>query len=136
MAGEARLANIYAFRHMLAAGAGWCLSSDWPVSTLNPFEIMETAITRQAQLAEDPLEPFLPEEALTIEECVLGYTAHAAAACWRGDTTGRLLPGFSADLIMLDQDIFTCAAQDISNTNVLMTLFKGREVHRHARFED
>lgn len=136
MAGEARLANIYAFRRMLAAGAGWCLSSDWPVSTLNPFEIMETAITRQAQLAEDPLEPFLPEEALTIEECVLGYTAHAAAACWRGDTTGRLLPGFSADLIMLDQDIFTCAAQDISNTNVLMTLFKGREVHRHARFED
>lgn len=135
MAGPERLKQIYAFRQLLRAGASWCLSSDWPVSTLNPFKIMETAITRQAQLAEDPLEPFLPEEALTIAECVLGYTANAAAACWRSESTGRLLPGFSADVIILDQDIFTCAPQEISATTVLLTLFKGREVHRHRSFE-
>ena len=136
MAGPHRLSNIYAFRRMLNAGASWCLSSDWPVSTLNPFEIMETAITRQARLADDPMEPFLPHEALTIEECVLGYTALAAQACWRGDHTGRLLPGFSADVIILDQDIFACASQEISNTKVLLTLFKGREVHRDPSLED
>jgi predicted amidohydrolase YtcJ len=135
MAGHNRLPNIYAFRKMLNAGACWCLSSDWPVTTLNPFRIMETAITRQVPIADGPLEPFLPQEALTIEECVLGYTANAAAACWRGDFTGRLLPGFSADLIVLDQDILACAPQEISNTNVLLTLFRGREVHRHRNFE-
>lgn len=135
MAGAARLANIYAFRRMLDAGASWCLSSDWPVSSLNPFEIMETAVTRQARLTEDPLEPFQPQEALTIEECVVGYTSHAAAACWRGGFTGRLLPGFSADLIIMDQDIFSCAPREISNTKVFMTLFKGREVFRHKDFE-
>ncbi len=135
MAGGARLSNIYAFRKMLNAGAAWCLSSDWPVTTLNPFRIMETAITRQVPLADGPLEPFLPQEALTIEECVLGYTANAAAACWRGDFTGRLCPGFSADLIILDQDILACAPQEISNTNVFLTLFEGREVHRHRSFE-
>ncbi len=136
MAGETRLSSIYAFRKMLNAGAAWCLSSDWPVTTLNPFRIMETAITRQVPLVDGPLEPFLPQEALTIEECVLGYTANAAAACWRGDFTGRLLPGFSADLIILDQDILACAPQEISNTNVLLTLFKGHEVHRHKSFEN
>jgi predicted amidohydrolase YtcJ len=135
MAGQTRLPNIYAFRKMLNAGASWCLSSDWPVTTLNPFRIMETAITRQVPMVDGPLEPFLPQEALTIEECVLGYTGNAAAACWRGDFTGRLFPGFSADLIILDQDILTCAPQEISNTNVLLTLFKGREVHRHRNFE-
>lgn len=135
MAGPRRLTNIYAFRRMLDAGASWCLSSDWPVSSLNPFEIMETAVTRQARLAEDPLEPFLPQEALTTSECVLGYTTHAAAACWRGDCTGRLLPGFSADLIILDQDVFACAPREIGNTRVLLTLFKGREVFRHKSFE-
>lgn len=135
MAGAARLSNIYAFRRMLDAGASWCLSSDWPVSSLDPFEIIETAITRQARLAEEPLEPFLPQEALTIAECVLGYTVQAAAACWRGEFTGRLLPGFSADLIILDQDIFSCAPSEISNTKVLLTLFKGREVFRNKSFE-
>jgi hypothetical protein len=136
MAGPQRLSNIYAFRKMLNAGAAWCLSSDWPVTTLNPFRIMETAITRQVPLADGPLEPFLPQEALTIAECILGYTANAAAACWRGEFTGRLLPGFSADLIILDRDILACAPQEISTTNVLLTLFKGREVHRHRSFED
>jgi predicted amidohydrolase YtcJ len=136
MVGLQRLDNIYAFRRMLRAGASWCLSSDWPVSTLNPFEIMETAITRQAPLAEDPLDPFLPGEALTIEECVLGYTAHAADACWRGDVTGRLRPGFSGDVIILNRDIFACPPQEISTTQVLLTLFKGHEVYRHANFED
>jgi predicted amidohydrolase YtcJ len=63
----------------------------------------------------------------------MGYTAHAAAACWRGGFTGRLCPGFSADLILLDRDILTCPAQEISGTTVLLTLFKGREVFRHDR---
>lgn len=134
MIGAARLGNVYAFRRMVDHGAAWCLSSDWPVSTLNPFEIIETAVTRQARRAEGPREPFLPEEALTVGEAVLGYTAQAAAACWRGGCTGRLLPGYSADLILLDRDIFACAPHEIGDTRVLLTVFKGREVHRHADF--
>lgn len=134
MIGPARLANTYAFRRMLAAGADWCLSSDWPVSTLNPFEIIETAVTRQARLGEGPKVPLLPAEALTVEEAVLGYTVHAAAACWRGGFTGRIRPGYSADMILLDRDIFTCAPHEIGDTSVLLTLFKGREVFRNPSF--
>lgn len=134
MIGPGRLANTYAFRRMLDAGAGFCLSSDWPVSTLNPFEIIETAVTRQARQADGPGAPFLPDQALTAHEAVRGYTTQAAAACWRGDITGRLLPGYSADLILLDQDIFACPPHQISATRVIMTLFKGREVHRAADF--
>ena len=47
MIGHARAPNTYAFRRMLDAGAAFCLSSDWPVTTLNPFEIIEVAATRQ-----------------------------------------------------------------------------------------
>ena len=134
MIGRARRPQVYAFRRMLDAGAPYCLSSDWSVSTLDPFAIMETAVTRQARLADGAREPFLPGEALTIEEAVLGYTAHAAAACWRGDSTGRLLPGFSADIIVVDRDLFAIPPHEIGDTRVLLTLFKGREVHRHADF--
>ena len=135
MIGPGRRAEVYAYRRMLDEGADWCLSSDWPVSTLNPFEIIETAVTRQARRDEGPKEPFLPQERLTVEEAVLGYTAHAATACWRGDCTGRLLPGFSADLIVLDRDIFACAPDEISATKVLLTLFKGRDVWRDGGFD-
>jgi predicted amidohydrolase YtcJ len=134
MIGPARQGDTYAFRRMLDAGADWCLSSDWPVSTLNPFEIIETAVTRQARLADDPKPPFLQDQALTVEECVMGYTTHAATACWRGHHTGALRPGFSADIILLDRDIFTCDPYVLSDTQVLLTLFKGRAVHRAAPF--
>ena len=134
MIGRARLAETYAFRKMLDAGADWCLSSDWPVSTLNPFEIMATAVTRKASGAGNPREPFLPAEALTVEEAVLGYTTHAARACWRDGHTGILRPGFSADLIVLDRDIFQVAPEEVAETRVLLTLFRGDEVWRDPAF--
>ena len=91
---------------------------------------METALTRQARRADRPKPPFLPREALTIEGAVLGYTTHAARACWRDGFTGTLRPGYSADLILLDRDIFAGPADEVSDTTVLLTLFKGRPVWR------
>lgn len=134
MIGQERWQDTYAFRRMLDVGADWCLSSDWSVSTLNPFEIIETAMTRQLPIAENPLEPFFADQALSIEECVQGYTVNAARACWRDHFTGMLRPGFSADLIVLDRDIFACPAQEISQTEVLMTMFKGKPVHQTEAF--
>jgi hypothetical protein len=130
MIGAARWPDVYAFRRMLDAGADWCLSSDWTVSTLNPFEIIETAVTRQARLADGPKPPFQPAEALTVAECLQGYTVNAARACWRDHFTGMLRPGYSADLIVLDRDVTACPAPEISATRVLLTLFKGAEVWR------
>ncbi|MFM2367557.1 MAG: hypothetical protein RIR95_2165 [Pseudomonadota bacterium] len=134
MIGQDRWPDVYAFRRILDAGADWCLSSDWAVSTLNPFEIIETAITRQKRVDDDPQSPFFADQALTIEECVQGYTVNAARACWRDHFTGMLRPGYSADLIVLDRDVFTCPPQNISQTRVLCTLFKGHEVYRNPDF--
>jgi predicted amidohydrolase YtcJ len=135
MIGPARLPRTYAFRQMLDAGAPFCLSSDFPVSTLNPFEIMETAVTRQPRRRDGSRPPFLPAERLTVAEAVAGYTCHAARACWRGEDTGRLLPGFSADLVILDRDIFRCAPHEIGDTEVMATLFRGDAVWRHEAFQ-
>jgi predicted amidohydrolase YtcJ len=134
MIGQKRWPDVYAFRRMLDAGADWCLSSDWAVSTLNPFEIIETAITRKAPVDDNPKGPFFVDQSLTVEECVQGYTVNAARACWREHFTGMLRPGFSADLIVLDRDIFACPAQEISATQVLLTMFKGEPVHRAPSF--
>jgi hypothetical protein len=132
--GPARLPQTYPFRQIADAGAPLVLSSDWTVSTLNPFPIIETAITRQPQRAEGQRPPFLPAERLNRGEALHAYTVNAAAACWRSHLTGRLAPGLSADLIVTDRDPLTCPVDEIGETRVLLTLFKGAAVHRDPDF--
>ncbi len=135
MVGEARGNWMYAFRSLIDAGAMHTLSSDWGVSTLNPFQIMETALTRQPPRKNGDHPVFLPQERLTREQCIKAYTTNAAASAWRAETTGSLSLGKFADLIVLDRDIITCDVYDIGDTQVLLTLLGGREVHRSALFE-
>jgi predicted amidohydrolase YtcJ len=130
MVGPERGRWIYAFRSLLAAGAPIALSSDWGVSTLNPFQIIETAVTRRAPGAPATDAPFLLGERITRAEALAGYTTAAAAAAWRSADTGTLSPGKHADLIVLDRDILICPENAIGDTQVLMTLVGGAIVHQ------
>lgn len=129
MVGEERGRWMYAFRSLVDAGAMPVLSSDWTVSTLNPFQIMETAITRQPPKADGDFPVFLPEQRLTLDECVEGYTINAARAGWREATTGSLAPGKWADFIVIDRDLWATDPRDIGDTEVLATYLAGRVVH-------
>lgn len=130
MIGPDRAGWTYALRSILDQGAAYCINSDWAVTTLDPFEIIGTAITREPPRRRGRAAPFFPEEAISLEEAVMGYTVHAAAACWRAGFTGALRPGFSADLIVLDRDIFACDPHEVAGTRVLLTLLRGRAVWR------
>jgi predicted amidohydrolase YtcJ len=121
-------ARAGSIRSLAQAGAELALSSDWGVSTLNPFAIIETAITRQPPGGGVPA--FLPQERLDRWQAVLGYTRGAARALWCEDEAGSLAPGKAADLIVLDRDIFACPATEIGQTRVVLTLAAGRVVHR------
>lgn len=134
LVGQDRFDWVYAFRSLIDAGAPWCLNSDWPVSTLNPFEIIETAVTRQSSAGKGRREPFIPSERLTVEEAVAGYTVNAARAAWNEDIAGTLARGKSADFIVLDRDIFACDPYDIGGTKVLLTALEGQEVWRDPGF--
>jgi len=130
MIGPERSRWLYAFKSLLDAGAPFTLSSDWGVSTLNPFQIIETAITRQPPGKGRDHPVLLAEERIDLASCVRGYTLNAAAAAWRSEDTGALGIGKFADLIMLDRDIFEIDPYDIGDTEVLLTLLGGREVYR------
>lgn len=134
MIGAQRAPWTYAFRSLIDAGAPFCVSSDWSVTTLNPFEIIGTAVTREPPRRRGRSAPFFPGERMTVEECLQGYTVNAAAASWRGGFTGMLRPGFAADLIVLDRDITACDPYDIAETRVELTLFEGRDVWRDRGF--
>ncbi len=130
--GPARRPFTYAFGRMRDAGVRLCLSSDFSVSTLNPFEIIETALTRAPRGRRAPA--FLPAERLRLAEALCGYTTEAAAAAWRGHEAGMLRPGLSADVIVLDRDFTAGPPEAIGDTKVLLTLFRGAEVWRDPAF--
>jgi predicted amidohydrolase YtcJ len=126
---------MYPWRTIVESGAPYAVSSDWGVSTLNPFAIMQTAVTRQPESARPNDPVFVPEERLDVEAVVRGYTVNAAAAAWRSVETGSLAPGKCADLIVLDRDVFAVDAREIGGTEVLLTMLEGREVHRAKSFD-
>lgn len=134
LVGEARGRWMYPWRSIIAAGAPYAVSSDWGVSTLNPFPIMQTAVTRQPPERSRDHPVFQPQERISVEDVVRGYTVNAAAAAWRAEETGSLMPGKRADLILLDRDIFAIDPYEIAGTEVELTLLGGREVHRSAGF--
>ncbi len=135
MIGSKRGRYMYAVNSVVKTGAPYAISSDWFVSTLNPFEIMQVAVTRQNPQS-GPSGPALCEkERIDVESVVRGYTTNAAAGAWRSQSTGSLSPGKCADVIVVDRDIFNIPPTEIGRTEVLLTLLDGREVYRSDNFD-
>ena len=66
---------------------------------------------------------------MTLAQAIENYTLNAAYASHLDDRSGSLLVGKSADLVVLDQDLFKIPPERIAKTKVLLTLFAGEAVH-------
>jgi predicted amidohydrolase YtcJ len=93
----------YAFSRLLAAGARLAAGSDWPVSTANPLDAIRV-VTHQ----ETGAKYSSPDELdrLDLPAMLEAYTAGSAYVNGRAETTGRIAPGFLADLVVLKEDFF------------------------------
>jgi predicted amidohydrolase YtcJ len=127
--GPERASRLYPIRSVLAAGATVAAGSDWPVTSMNPLEAIEVAVTRRNEKAA-PGEPWLAAERLTVEEAIRAYTRGGAYASGLDPRTGAIEVGMLADLIVLDRDVFTIDPTEISEARVDLTLLEGRVVHR------
>jgi predicted amidohydrolase YtcJ len=114
-------------------GARMAAGSDWPVSTVNPFEAIEVAVTRQ-QIGVADDAPWIPAERIGLLAAVDAYTRGGAYLMHQEQTTGSLEVGKAADLIVLDQDIFRADPRRIHQTKVLLTLLACKTVYRAAGF--
>jgi predicted amidohydrolase YtcJ len=119
---------MYPVMSLLRAGGKVAYGSDWPVASANPLEGIEVALTRLAPGATGG-ELLAPEERVTIEQAIESYTINSAYASHLEDRSGSLVVGKSADLIVLDHDLFKIPANQIAQTKVLLTMFAGEAVH-------
>ena len=118
-----------------AAGAHIAFGSDFPVDALDEFFAVEVAVLRAADWG--PAFPqyagrFNADRGLTLRQALRGITLESARAMHQDAVTGSLERGKLADLIVLDRDLFAIDPDDISETQVDLTMVGGRVVHRRA----
>jgi predicted amidohydrolase YtcJ len=127
-AGPDRASRAWTWQSVAKTGGRLAFGSDWPVVTLNPWTGVQNAVTRQTRQGK-PEGGWLPQERVSLEQAIKGYTLGAAYAGHREKDEGSIESGKLADLIMLKQDLFKAKPSDIADTEVLMTMVGGKIVY-------
>jgi predicted amidohydrolase YtcJ len=129
--GHARSAGAYAWRSFRRNNTPLAFGSDLMGYDWNLFYGLHSAITRQSTDSQPP-GGWFPEEKLTVEESIRGYTSGAAYAAFLEDQAGTLEVGKWADLTVVDIDPFSTVAREpaaLLQGRVLMTLVGGKTVY-------
>ena len=128
--GRERLRGAYAWQTLIKKGVVIASGSDFPVEFANPFFGLHAAVTRQDR-NNMPEGGWIPVEKMTVAQALESFTINAAFANRREDTLGSLEAGKWADFILVDQDIFEIAPQDIWKTKVLQTWVAGKKIYQN-----
>jgi hypothetical protein len=127
--GPDRASRAWVWKSIADAGGHVAFGSDWPVVTLNPWEGIQTAVTRQTSEGK-PEGGFVPGQRLTVAQAIEGYTLGAAFAGRREAAEGSVEIGKLADLIIVSQNVLEIAPANIAKTKVLTTIVGGRVVYQ------
>lgn len=128
--GAERIKGAYAWQSLLKTGVHLPLSSDFPGETLNPFYGIYAAITRQ-DTQGNPAGGWHPEQRLTLDEALRGYTLEGAYAEFEESAKGSLEAGKLADMTVIDRDITKLAStpKEILSVHVLKTFIGGKLIY-------
>ena len=120
-----RIGGTYSFRSLLESGAVVVNGSDAPVEELEPLAGVAAGVLRSI----DERPAWRPEEALTVEHALHATCVAPAWLSHDGRRRGKLIPGFLADLVVLDRDPLACPPEELRELQVVATMVGGRWVH-------
>jgi predicted amidohydrolase YtcJ len=115
----------YAYRSLLDSGAVLVNGSDAPIEELDPLEGLRAGILRTL----DVREAWHPEQSVTVEEALVASTGAPAWLTRDEHRRGKLVPGFFADLVVLDRDPLTCEPEELTDLRVVATMLGGTWTH-------
>lgn len=94
-----------------------------------PFAALREAVTRPGGVT--PQGKDLPSaERMTVVRALDAFTRGGAWMGYEEDFYGRLHPGYSGDLLVLDRDIFTCPPEEIGDVRPLLVMREGETLYR------
>ncbi len=133
--GPERIKGAYAWRTLRRAGARLTFNSDLSGSDHRIFYGLHAAITRRDKQRR-PAGGWYPEQNMTPEEAIRGYTTWSAYAAHWEEQTGILAPGRWADLTVIDIDPLVLGETDpgaILDGEIVATIVAGQIVYRAAK---
>lgn len=125
--GKELASTSYAFNNLYKLGAPVSLGTDAPVEDCNPFPNIYCAVNRLC-IDGTPSGGFNTSEKMELEDAIDAYTIGSAFNEFKEEFKGRLMPGYVADLIVLDRDIFTIDPLEIKDIKVEKTMIDGEFV--------
>jgi predicted amidohydrolase YtcJ len=124
----ARAERYWPNRDLHQAGVLLAAGSDWPViPNPDPWLGIEAMVTRRDPTGRFP-GALWADQALDLADVLAIYTINGARAMGLADLTGSIEVGKSADMIMIDRNLFECPVDDLADTKVLATWFEGNMV--------
>ena len=115
----------YAFRSLLDSGAVLVNGSDAPIEELDPLAGLRAGVLRTL----DDRPAWHPEQALTVEEALEATCVTPAWLSGDEHRRGKLLPGYYADLVVLDRDPLACEPEELTEISVVATMVGGAWTH-------
>lgn len=120
----------YAWRSLAERGTILAFGSDAPVESPNPFWGLHAAITRRRSDGSPSQVGWYPYQKLSLIDALHGYTTGAAYAAGLETRQGKLIPGYWADLIVLNVDIFNTDPDHIRDIHPSGTMTAGVWVYQ------
>ncbi|HUQ17029.1 MAG TPA: amidohydrolase [Candidatus Saccharimonadales bacterium] len=125
--GPERARRAYPWRALASAGATLAFGSDAPVEPIDPLLGIHAAVDRRRPADPDRWQP---QEALTLDAAIAGYTSGAAYATGREREAGTLAVGMRADATVVDRDLAALPPGEWAGAKVRATIVDG--IVRHA----
>jgi hypothetical protein len=120
-----KLDGAYAFRSLLESGAVVANGSDAPIEELDPLAGIAAGVLRTL----DDRPPWRSQQAVTAEQALQATTVTPAWLAGDERRRGRLVPGYYADLVVLNRDPLSCPPEDLGELEVVATMLGGRWLH-------
>ncbi len=117
----------YAWKSVADTGTVLAFGSDAPVESPNPFAAIHAAVTRLPNGFTD-LDGWYPEQRITLEQALQGYTEGPAYASNQENSVGKLIEGYFADLIVLEEDPYLVPQQRLPELKTSATMIAGKWV--------
>ncbi len=122
--GPQRAGYSYAWKAFLDAGVPLAFGTDYPVEPITPFRGLYAAVTR---MNEAGTKTYFPQNKIMRGQALYAYTQGSAYAEFAEKHKGKLLPGYDADFILVDRNLYTVGAPAILQTVVQESFVAGQE---------
>nr|MCU0481578.1 amidohydrolase family protein [Anaerolineae bacterium] len=112
-------------RLQLDQGVVVAFGSDSPIEPFDPIPNIYAAVTRRRIDGSPNEDGWYPQNKVTAEEALHGFTIAPAYAGGMENRLGKLVTGYLADLVVLDRDLLKISADEILETQVIGTMVDG-----------